>query len=320
MLFYFDGRRVVAADLITGARKWAVQITDKFGSERAWSMVLSGNTLVVNELTGCDSASDPDSTLVAFNARTGAELWSQFVAPVVGGMVVSGTTLVYDASDFAANVVQARNVSNGALLWSDNDCLGPFQRFVDTPGSKATGAFVVGTTVTAICGQNLDPTGLNLATGAPKWTKPGATFFRGTVRRSPTHRFTSVRPGRRDTSKPLQRPAPSSGHRRVRLARCWLPVPHASTSAHWGALCALNRTTGARVWKDATDHPTGAILADDVVYPVPGDSPRNADTGAAIATTSLDIGQLLGGAQSAQVSNGHLIVETGRIMDVYSLN
>lgn len=319
LLFYFDGRRVVAADLTTGVRKWAFQVTDKFADDRAWSLALSGNTLLVNEIKSCDSSSDPDSLLIAFNAKTGAQIWQQFVDPVIGAMVVSGTTIVYDAFDAAQSVVEARSITSGALIWSAQDCFGPYQRFSNTPGSRATGPFVVGTTVTAVCGSN--QVGLNLTTGARKWTKTGITFFRGDG------------PSITNPQIYINTGAGTAGHLQALTAAgavVWTsptetgPVLAAGptriyVSCDAGALCALNRTTGVRLWKDAADHPTTAILADDVVYPIPATAPLNAATGAAI-DQQFGIGPFLSSASAAQVSNGRLIVESGgRIIDVYTL-
>lgn len=316
-LFYYDGHRVIAADLSTGFAKWSYTVNDATGTTLVWDMALAGNTLLLDVLTSCDPAHDPDvgghSLLVALNAKTGATIWSVAAPEFIYSLLVSGSTLVYPQADFSTTddeAIVARNVGSGALLWTHAGCLD---------------AFIVGTTVAARCGGNGLPTnatGLSLATGAPKWSRTGWNILRGD---GPT------------ITNPQIYVSDQAGHLNalnVNGAMVWTSTEAGSVraagptrvyvpcdpNAGGYVLCALNRTSGVRLWKDSTDNPTSVILASDVAYPVPGSLPLDAATGTPLpADHSLAVGPMLSQANSVQVSNGHLIVETGRSIDVYRL-
>ncbi|MGN6301983.1 MAG: outer membrane protein assembly factor BamB family protein [Angustibacter sp.] len=291
-IFYGDGKYVNAVRLSTGARRWRQLVDTGVGETLLTSLAVAANTLVMGELTECYSASDPDGALLARDTTTGALRWSIRMDPAVTGAVVSGSRVFDTAEDAASQVVEARALSTGRLLWQQPDCYG---------------VFVVGTTAVTGCGA------FDAATGALRWRKPsGWHFWRGDgpgvstpqiYATDAAGRLTALRAGgaRVWTSSTESGPVLAAGPARIYV------------TCDTDALCALSRTTGKRLWK-APVNPRAVAVAADVVYPSPG-YPLDADTGAALPEYYVNP---LYDAHAAQVSNGHLLVEVGRSLDVYT--
>ena len=87
-----------------------------------------------------------------------------------------------------------------------------------------------------------------------------------------------------------------------------------------GGLCAIDRATGQRVWRRADLTPTRAIIigAGLLVVNDPADSLLDATTGANAQADAYRPIVVSSGA-SMQASNGRLIVQDGRCIDVYAL-
>jgi hypothetical protein len=193
-------------------------------------------------------------------------------------------------------VLQVLNASSGGVVWS-NDC--------DAPN-----AFVVGSTiVTASCG------GVSLATGATRWTKPGATFFRG----DPTGVSAPAIYGRNAGGALIAvRP---DGTLKWRGGTSYSDVLAAGPVRLWtqcdgSDVCALNRTTGARAFK--SDGAFGAgptALASD--FAIVDSSIVRADNGHFVT----EFGSVERGysGDDFAVANGHIIATAGRNVDVFVL-
>jgi outer membrane protein assembly factor BamB len=79
--------RLTALDLTTGAQLWQRAI-DVDGLSRSFVQAVVGGRVFVAQLS-CLSASDPNGAVLAFDAATGAPLWTD---PGVGGINGLGST------------------------------------------------------------------------------------------------------------------------------------------------------------------------------------------------------------------------------------
>ena len=308
-LYTYDGVRIVARNLVTGDVEWRTGPIDPAGTTIVTGLAVAGGVLVIGGTSSCESQSDPSGFFTELNAGTGATLWHQDFDLPVDSFVVSGSSVVSSGDEASGNGIEVRALDTGALTWAHPGC-----------GAFASGVFVAGDSVLTDCGalslrglghltwarpagltfDRADPTGtaspavyatnaashvvaLNAATGAVLWTSPAAA---GTV--------LAVGPSR------LFTPCGGKG------------------------LCALNRTNGARLWRDPTAKvPTSVSLAADLVFDNQGTG-AGAGIGSGILSASTGLGistdtVALTASDATQVSDSHLIVETGRVIDVYEL-
>src|SRR5262245_59514757 len=146
----------------TGALLWHTVI-DSFQTERYAGLALASGMVVVGHDDGCETE-DPAGAVAAYNASTGALVWTQNgLDQAVDAMAVSGHTVVTDGDDLpSGSNIQAINLTTGALLWTkhfDNVCAEP--------------AIVVdGLVIFNNCDTN-KLTAAKLSNGSTVWTKAG---------------------------------------------------------------------------------------------------------------------------------------------------
>lgn len=229
------------------------------------SLSLSANLVIVGA-NFCESASEPSATVYAFNASTGARVWSAAAAEGFGGADVVGTKYVVTAgADAAGSEVSVLNLSDGTPVWhSSYGCL--------TSGPPPV---VVGQ---AVMGYGCDNQGratlraLNLATGARMWSLPaGWTPQRGDLAGSAGQHLYAKNPaGTVVALNPLTGKVEYSlSHAGTTLAvdssRVYATCGHKSPNFY---ICAYNSSTGAREWRH-TQFPLQSRLAaeaDGVLY------------------------------------------------------
>lgn len=130
------------------------------------SLAVAGGLVIVGELD-CGSVSDPNGFIQAFNASTGALVWSTFITPNRNGalmqLVVSGGYVVAaGASDGGGDVVSVRKLTTGASVW---------YRETDYCGGGGNVLVAAQLVMSIACAQNAASlTANNLATGALAWS------------------------------------------------------------------------------------------------------------------------------------------------------
>jgi outer membrane protein assembly factor BamB len=265
-----------------------------------------GHGLVVEGDQDCTSASDPDGELVAYNASTGAEVWRAAPGPFggpLGQMVEYGRyVLAIGDSPGSGQVISARLVGSGTLVWSQQGC-GP-----------AVGLVVVHRVVVVNACQFTDPQsdlleGVNVATGHVLWTRAGTwSVLRGSNAGANGHAYV-VNPFGHIVDL-----NPATGHTRLKLdgATDVQVVDDHLVYAQCGAgeTCAYSESTGVRAWRIAKAG-TALAEADGVLYMSNGRL-RNTSTGKTIVdlhyrTPSLAVGE------------GRIAVAQNGVLDVYGL-
>jgi outer membrane protein assembly factor BamB len=269
---------------------------------------VASGLVIVGEL-GCDSVSDPNGFVQAYNATTGALVWSKPTTPTGGPlnqMVVSGA-FVAAAGDSpgGGDVVSVRRLSNGAAVWhSFTNC-----------GSGAV-AVMAGLVVSARCNpSNPALVASNLATGAPAWSLPGAwTVQRGDHGGASGHLFATNPAGS------VVGLNPATGQTLYTLAGATnvLAADGARAYGDCGTLgvCAYSTATGARVWnaQPGTVTPVMAAEAGGVLYLDQGVA-LNSGTGKTIEALWS------GGASGLAIGDGRIaVVNDPRVIDLFGLH
>lgn len=132
------------------------------------SLAVSGNLVIVGGDDSCITESEISGSIFAFNASTGALVWSANTQPESGftGAVVSGSYVVTAGADIGYEVA-VFNLSNGKPVWRHFECDG---NFPDLP-------LVVGRLVMSYgCDSQGNETieADNLATGTAVWRLTGS--------------------------------------------------------------------------------------------------------------------------------------------------
>jgi outer membrane protein assembly factor BamB len=124
-LYAVTNGRLTKYDAATGAIIWRRNPDPSF-SRFYEALAVAGGLVVVGELR-CDSVSAPQGVIQAFNATTGALVWSKPMSlqgalqalVVTGGLVVAA-----GASDASGLIVTVRKLSTGANVWTRTaDCI-----------------------------------------------------------------------------------------------------------------------------------------------------------------------------------------------------
>lgn len=313
-LYAVANNEVSKYDPATGALAWQQPVASQF---YATSLAISANILVVGS-SGCESASEPGGTVQAFNATSGAKLWS---TRVYGGgplddIVKSGSYVIVAGEDAAGYQVTVLNVDNGKLAWFGTGC---------TEFATAPALVVGGLVMTYGCTSNGGTTleARNLTTGAPAWSLPGGwTLERGDLPSATgAHLFVTNQAG---TVEDLD---PATGQVQYSLAGATaaLAVDASRVYASCGSggvnVCAYDLATGSRLWDKVTANDRQIKLAaeaDGVLYLDAG-AALNASTGQTITT----IWPSEYGTQPATalaVGDGRIVVSTDpRTLDLYGL-
>jgi outer membrane protein assembly factor BamB len=154
-MFLSDAAGFSAYNAVTGARLW--RHTFQYPSDQEPPLfAVSGSTLLASVET-CGSNSDPDSTLTAYDAATGAVRWSFKRDAPMTTMVVDDGLIAVGGGDAGLDEVGVYRLSDGARVWSRPGV-------ALAAGVSANGRLLL---------TRLDHTGavaVRLSTGSPLWT------------------------------------------------------------------------------------------------------------------------------------------------------
>jgi outer membrane protein assembly factor BamB len=309
--------RLAALDLTTGNQLWQRDV-DPGGLSRSFVQAVVGGRVFVAQLD-CLSASDPNGTVRAFDAATGAPLWTFEQNGGVGGtggingLAVDGNlVLATGVSEGRGATINVLNAATGALVWTRSAGVCPVTaRIVD---QKVYYQECDSGDTELVAARLLD--------GAVVWRKAGD--FAVTRGDRPgldsTHVFTN--------SVALD---PTTGATRYPMAGA-TRVDAVGTNRVFGAcgtvVCAFDKATGSRAWTstiapsvDRSESPSGieffvrAAVASTLLY-LPTGQVLNTGTGRVV--TRLWTGQ----ARSMSVGNGYVVAvleSSPRVMDVFGL-
>jgi outer membrane protein assembly factor BamB len=312
-LYAVANGRVTKYNPATGKVIW--QRTPVSDFSWAFSSVALANGLLIVGAEYCESVSSPAGQIQAFNASTGALVWSQ---PTGNGdrwpldhLVVSGGYVVAAGSSAEDPAfVQVRRVTTGALVW---------QQFSDCVNGRDV-MVVAQRVISNSCDQSDAPTltARSLGTGALAWSRPGAWG----LQRGDTDASTGRHVYATDPSGTVVSLDPLTGKTQYQLAGATgvLAVATARVFADCGAqgVCAYSITSGSQEWNTQPGSPTTlAASAGGVLYLDQGLA-LNTGTGKTMAT--LWAADSPAGALA--VGNGRIAAATGpngQVLDLYGL-
>ena len=174
-LYAVTSDHLKAFTLKTGATVWDTVVdpgSDGPGSSTDYTSISVVGGHVVIGISDCISQSDPDGSVLAFDANTGAKQWNAPPGPnfgPVGQTAVSGSYVVV-ASPGSASVlpyVSVLNLATGKLVWTHGTCT----HFLT--GTLVVGGNVIYTTCNTDDQSNPKVVGAALATGKVAWSRPG---------------------------------------------------------------------------------------------------------------------------------------------------
>jgi hypothetical protein len=265
-LFAIANGRLASYDAATGARLWQVLPDPTFTSNYR-SLVVSGGLVIIGRLT-CDSVSDPNGFVQAFNESTGALVWDSGPPtesnPVSQVVVSNGYVVSVGGTPGGGQVITVRKVSNGATVWAqmpDND--------------QASAALVVNGLV--IQQEQSSLVAYNLATGVQAWSRVGSWQpERGDRATAAAHHLYAVDPAGQVADL---NPATGGTQRVLTGATSVLAVDGARAYAICGTghICAYSTSDGKQTWSLA-DTSGLAAEAGGVLYLSDGKA-LNAATG-----------------------------------------
>ena len=302
-LYAITAGKISKYNAATGGLIWRSTPDQTYDYE---SLAVADNFVIVGGDT-CESESDPWGIVSAFNASTGAFVWSQWTRPnqtvVAGSYVISAGVGTHDG------FIMVFNIADGTTVWSSVWC-GPFY----------TASPVVAGSLVMSYGCSGDPQGSwildarDLATGALAWSLPGGwRLQRGD--QSGKHLYVTDPTGTVVDLNPLTGQTEYS----LSQAATVLAVDNSRVYATCGSqdqdLCGYNIGTGALAWQDTglIGTPKLAAEADGVLYLDYG-SALNAATGKRITILWRDIV-----STALAVGDGRIANVSGRIIDLYGL-
>lgn len=303
--------RLTKYNAATGSVIWR-RVPDPTFSRDFRALAVAGGLVVVGELY-CDSESDPDGYIQAFNAFTGALVWSTSITPNGNGaltqmVVFGGYVVAAGASDGGGNVVSVRQLATGASVWDreTNQVCGP--------GAVLVVAQLV---MSTNCDLNAAPSlaANNLATGAPVWSLPGAwQLQRGDLGGVAARHLYAINP-----SGTVVGVDPLTGKTQYSLAGATqvLAVDSGRVYADCGSLgvCAYSTAAGSRQWNaQPGSAPALAAEAGGVLYLDQGNA-LNTATGQTIISLWNT-----GKATALVIGDGRIAAVTDpRVLDLYGL-
>ena len=271
------------------------------------SLAVAGGLVVVGEVD-CVSVSDPNGTIQAFSAATGARVWSQPISPDGGALaqlvVSKGFVVATGASAAVGQPVSVHKLATGGLVWFR--LTGP----CTAADVLVDAQVVVAYSCTTAGAERL--VGSNLATGARLWSRSGNwRLQRGDTDTTAGRHVFATSPGGAVVSL-----SPLTGQTQYSLAqaRDVFAVDGAQAYASCGtAVCAYGTATGGLHWRAPGFIAAMAAEAGGVLY---------TDQGLALDTSNGKILTALwqGTAAWLAVGGGRIAAVTDpRIVDLYGL-
>lgn len=310
-LYAITSERLSKYNPATGSLIWRTKLSPYFVAK---SLAITSGLVIVGAI-GCRSETgEPGGFIEAFNASTGASVWSGYGLSGLHQAVTVGTTYVVAYGvDGGGSDTAVLNVNNGTLLWHSNGC----------GYASPNDPVVVGLMVMR---ENCDNQGnpdleaLNIATGTVKWSLPGFwQLQRGDLAGSSgSHLYVT------DPSGTIEALNPQTGQEEYALSQAVnvLAVDSSRVYATCGSqgpyICAYNISTGALEWQNTQlppvyQSPNLAAEADGVLYLGTGIA-LNAATGAVIKKLAI------GGATALAVGDGRIaVVSSPSVLDLFGL-
>jgi hypothetical protein len=295
----------------TGHLLWSAKLDPTYTTTYSFLSVADGIVVVGGE--DCESHSDPNGVEQAYNAKTGAHLWTEQTTPDGGALsqlVVSGRYVVATGiSVGSGQMTSVRKLTTGAVVWFQTT--GLCESF-----SSSNLVVVDGNVVYPHCDQDGEDPVLEadgLASGAVAWTRSGTW----SVEQGDTDALTSRHLIVIGPTNLLTDLAPATGHTRHHLAGAVqslvVGTARVYTTCGTGSVCAYRLSSGARLWSVTNASTLGAEAA-GLLYLSDG-SVRAVKTGAVVKRFGN------GDEPSALVEgNGRVgVIDGPRVLDLYGL-
>jgi len=273
------------------------------------SLAVSGNLVILGG-SSCLSQSEPPGFLYAYNAATGALVWSSGPGREIDDAVVASSYVITEGLDAIGSVAQVFNLNNGSFVWGTQEGCG------GGGDAVVVGLVIMSNGCDAQFNASLE--GNSLATGALLWSLPGNWGIqRGDLGGSLGKHLYATNP-----SGTVVDVNPLTGKVEYSLSGAYavLAVDASRVYAGCGSnpleLCAYNISTGALKWQDTQLSASLAAEADGVLYLQSG-AVLNAATGHTITTR---LGSYIRGASAIAVGDGRIAVVTVRqVLDLFGL-
>ena len=307
--------RLTALDLVTGAQLWQRTI-DPTDLSVSTVYAVTGGRVFVGQLS-CQSMSDPQGSVNAYDAATGATLWSQPVDGLVGVAVSGNRVLGAGSSAGSGDTLRVLQAASGAVVW---------QR-LNTPTCGVDWRIDRDQVYYQDCDAAGDPAAvvaLRLADGVEAWRKATSLGAdRGDRPGSDASALVIANAGTRTTVVV----DPSTGVTRF-TATGMDGVDVVGTNRLFGdcggsagiagTICAVDRATGARAWTSTIQagFPVAPAASAAKLLFLPSGQVLDSANGAVV--TRLWSGQ----HAAVTVGNGYVLTvpqEFSRILDVYGL-
>jgi hypothetical protein len=280
------------------------------------SLAITSNLVIAGGIGCLSGGSEPGGIVEAFNASTGAHVWT---AGNSGGTITdtvkAGSYIVTAGEDAAGYEATVLNLSNGTPVWNSTGCQGQYP-----PPALVVGLLVM----TYGCDSQGSATieARKLATGALVWSLPsGWNLQRGDFPGSAgTHLYAT------DPSGTVEDLNPQTGQEEYSLSQAVSTLAvdasriYATCGSEGSYVCAYNISTGALEWQNTQlapiyYSPTLAAEADGVLY---------LDTGIALNTATGQVIKKLWSpspaANALAVGDGRIaVVSDPRVLDLYGL-
>jgi outer membrane protein assembly factor BamB len=295
----------------TGRQVWSSQLDASDTTTYSFVSVADGVVVVGGE--DCESQSDPNGVEQAYNAQTGAHLWTQPTTPDGGALsrlVVSGRYVVATGDSLGSGqMTSVRKLATGAVVW--------FQTTGSCESFASTNVVVVdGKVVYSHCNQDGEDPVLEadgLVSGAVAWTRSGTW----SVEQGDTDALTSRHLIAIGPAGVLNDLAPATGQTRHHFldANQSLVVGTARlyTTCGTGSVCAYKLSNGTQMWS-VTDASTLGAEAAGLLYLSDG-SVRDTRTG--VVVRRIGNGD---GTSALEEGNGRVAMIDGpRVLDLYGL-
>jgi hypothetical protein len=299
-------------NVATGAVVWRIAPDSTF-STRFRAIAISGSLVLLSGVA-CDSVSDPNGFVAAYQVSNGTPVWSNTtppVSPLFDMVVASGLAVLTGETIGSGAAIAVVSVATGAVAWRENTdaCTVPVQAVV-----------VGGLVIYNFCdftGNNF-LRGASLSSGATVWTKAGAWQPQAGDRATSAGQHVYAT----DTSTgKIYDLNPANGAKRTRVAgaKAVLAVDgsriYTTCGSATGQVCGYALSTGLQQWNVTTGASVSlGAFAGGVLYLGNGKALR-ASSGATLRT--LWSGQ----ASSLVVGDGRICaVVTAQKLNVYGLS
>lgn len=296
--------RLLAYDLTTGAQLWQRTVESGHLIEIIRTYAISGGRVFTGSVD-CISGSDPAGSVRAFDAATGAPLWTRHFTGLWALSVTGSRVVATGATEGSGSTVEVLDAATGAVVWS---------RLGDICNIPTSAVVAYDRVYFDDCDQSTGARSLIAAavgTGAVAWRKSGNW---------PVQRADAVGTAAKHLYSGSTALNPANGATRFTLSGATRidAVDATRVYANCGTVvCAFTRATGARLWTSTVPAsgrgfwPARLALAGALLY-TPVGTVLDAATGAVVK-------QLWDGeATELSVGNGYVVAAVdSRVLDVY---